>query len=218
MLLVGALVVGGGTLLVALSELVIQFWTVRRVVRRLRSLSPARLRHALEVFDDVHVRGYLEQLVASHGAPNEPGPVERFGFSPIDRRENACFRLIAIATFVLGIVAAIALPEAFQLSRVIGAALALVSLIFIVLLERRGRRLQRRFEVSAFSLAELLPCGEVRRLHWGEGLMLRNRRWRRRIEIGPAGGSDAIVVPYAIVGFERAVELILEKGGFEPGG
>jgi len=72
----------------------------------------------------------------------------------------------------------------------------------------------RVFEVSPFGLSEIAADGSIRRLLWGYGLTLRNRPWLRRLELSPKDVSDHLDLPYAIVGFERLVELIFDKGGF----
>jgi hypothetical protein len=216
-LLVGGLVTGGAALTLSLAQLLKQVWTVRSVVRQLRRLSPARMKQALDLFEDLDVRTYLATLLHARGMTLQPGPTERFGFSAFDRRENKWFLWTAWGTTVLGVIAAIGLPDDSTRWRAVSIALAAASLAFVMLLEHRGRRLQRIFEISTFGLSEVQGDGGIRRVHWTEHLTLEDRRWHRRIEVARMGSDDdAIVIPYAIVGFDRAIELILERGGFTP--
>jgi hypothetical protein len=83
------------------------------------------------------------------------------------------------------------------------------------IMARKSDDLLRTFEVSSFGLSEDMPDGRVRRLLWGNGVLLRNRPWLRRIELAVEGQPGRIGIPYRVVGFEQLVSSIMSRGGFE---
>jgi len=187
-------------------------WRIRRTVHFLRGLT-AESRNA--VFDQVPEgdKAYFEHQLAEHGAPQAAGVVERFEFSPVDRRELAFVTgvttVVAVLTFLAGA------PIGFANMRGTGMlSCALVSSIGVFLMLRKSEQLSSSFEVSPFGISEVLPNGSVRQLLWGYGLLLRNRPWLRRIEVGPENEPQPIAIPYSVVGFDRLLTAIIEKGGF----
>jgi hypothetical protein len=189
-------------------------WQIRRAVRFLRRLTAVDRTAVLDGLDDNHARAYFEYRLAEHGEPQATGVVERFGFSPVDRRE------LTILTWVTAIAAGLALVAPLSTSfdgwrriAALGFAVALAAVVW--LLFRRADQLSRTFEVSPFGLSEALPDGSVRRLLWGYGIVLRNRPWLRRVELALSDSPASIKIPYSVVGFDRLVEEILTKGGFK---
>jgi len=189
-------------------------WQIRRALRILRRLAPVNRTAVLDGLDDERARAYFEYRLAEHGEPQSIGVVEKFGFSPVDHRELGILTWVTAIAAVLALVApaSMGLAGAWRVTAY-GCALALASAVWILLRESDQR--SRSFQVSPFGLSEVLPDGSVRRLLWGYGIVLRNRPWLRRIELAPSDSPDSINIPYSVVGFDRLVEEILTKGGFQ---
>jgi hypothetical protein len=189
-------------------------WQIRRALRILRRLPAVNRTAVLDGLDDEHAKAYFEYRLAEHGEPQSIGVVERFGFSPVDRREFAILTLVTAIAAVLVLVAPVSMGlDGVWRITAYGCALALAFAVWILL--RGSDQLSRTFEVSPFGLSEVLPDASVRRLLWGYGIVLRNRPWLRRIELAPPDHPDSINIPYSVVGFDRLVEEILNKGGFQ---
>jgi len=188
-------------------------WQIRRAIRVLRSFDASGRDRIYGVMDDEHAKAYFEYHLADHGEPETAGLVERFRCSPVDMRESA---LMTWAS-ALGAVGLLVTPLVAELTPVVRAVLLGSGVVWGMVaweLRRRHVRLARVFEISPFGLTEILADGSTRRLLWGYGLELRNRLWRRRIELSPSAGRECIDIPYRLVGFERLTELIIDRGGF----
>jgi hypothetical protein len=191
-------------------------WQVRRVVHHLRRFDAAKRATILGDLDDEQTQAYLEYRLGDHGTPEATGLVERFTFSPVDRQEMRV-AMWGSTLAAVGISLPVAILDLTDATRVIAIGCVLLLVVIATMLRRGLSRLQRVFEVSPFGLSEIVADGTVRRLFWGYGLTLRNRRWRRRIELSHAGDGAFIDIPYSVVGFARLVEVILAKGGFTEG-
>jgi hypothetical protein len=188
-------------------------WRVRRVVHHLRRFDAAKRATILGGLDDEQTQAYFDYRLGDHGAPEVTGLVERFTFSPVDRQEmKVAMWGSTLAAF--GISLPVAILDLNDAMRAIAFGVMLLLVMIATMLRRGLSRLQRDFEVSPFGLSEIVADGTVRRLFWGYGLTLRNRRWLRRIELSHASDRAFIDIPYSVVGFKRLVELVLTKGGF----
>lgn len=83
---------------------------------------------------------------------------------------------------------------------------------------QRARYMETMLEVGPFTIAEVHPSGERRVFRWGDPLLLRGRARLRRLELSAAGRPDYIALDYERVGIDRAVRLVLERGGFNAAG
>jgi hypothetical protein len=202
-----------GVLLWVLGRGALFHWQIRRFIRGLRRFDTPERAKILSGLDNEAAQAYLERKVAEHGEPEVVGLVERFTFSPVDRRESNLLMWGSALAAGAVLMPAIALPVG-NVTRAISIACATALIGTGVTIRNRAPRFLRAYEISPFGLAEVAADGGVRRLSWGYGLTLRNRPWLRRIELAPAGSSECIDIPYSVVGFERLVELILTKGGF----
>jgi len=192
-------------------------WLVRRAVRVLRGLDPAHRDERLQRIWMSDARRYLADRVAAEGVPERQGSVERFPFAHSDRRENT----LLFWALALGAAVPLALllarpPEAPTVGWT-GWWVAVACLVGLTAVRRRGRHLTTTLEITPFAVAELGAGGHRRALRWGQALVLRNRPWRRRLELSAAGHPDFIALDYERVGFERVVRLVLEYGGFDTG-
>ena len=188
-------------------------WRVRRVVHLLRRFDTAQRTTLLARLDNQQTQAYFEYRLADHGAPETLGLVERFAFSPIDRRE-ATVGMWGATLAAIGIALPSTTLTLSQATRAISICCVLMLIVVATMLRRVLSRLHRVFEVSPFGLSEIATNGTVRRLLWGYGLTVRNRPWLRRIELSPASDPAFISIPYTVVGFDRLLELILQRGGF----
>lgn len=98
----------------------------------------------------------------------------------------------------------------------IAGAWALLALLMAAVRYVRLRRLHRTFEVSPFNLTEIDRRGQRRVLTWSQPLSLKNRLWLRRIDVGPPGFRERISLEWELADLQRAVDLIIEYGGFQP--
>lgn len=203
----------GLSLAVALSRTVQQARRRRQVVRYLRQFDTSQRLPALLAMNE---HWGLEPLhaAAAHGAPEQRGLTERFAFSKIDRRECDIFFWISVAGAVLAVGTA-ATVTVNGVIRLIAFASVPGFAMLVRHLNRKQTELRRVFEVSPFGLSEISD-ERTRRVLWSNQLMLRNVPQRQQLEIGPATGSDCIAIPYALVGINRMLELILAYGGFVP--
>ena len=194
--------------------LAVTWWRLRRVLRILRRLTADHRVSILNEVPDDSARAYLAEKLDEHGAPHDTGVIERFEFSPVDRRElSALVWLTTIAAMAL-----LVTPLTMELTRGLWIAAFGCGLGFggaAWLIQRRYVQLSRAFEVSSFGLSEIHPDGSVQRLLWGRGLELHNRPWLRKIELTVPARDWKISIPYGLVGFDRMIECVLVKGGFE---
>jgi hypothetical protein len=192
-------------------------WRVRRAVHLLRRFDAGRRETLLSGLPNASVRAALQRSLEPHGAPTIEGLVERFKFSPIDRREITAMMWAVLAAGVAAVFMQRAVGPGTLRSVVLGGC----SLLLLGIALTFGWALvkwQRTFEVSPFGLSELGAEGSVRRIYWHAPLVLRNRPRLRRCELSIAGDADHIDIPYSVVGFERLIELILVRGGFPQAG
>jgi hypothetical protein len=188
-------------------------WQLRRAIRVLRRLTPVNRAALLEDLEDTGARAYFEYQLMEHGAASDEGVVEHFAFSPVDRREIAA---LTWGLAVLGLlIPTMASSLRLDLRWIMAALAGAIALgVAVTVLIRVRADMSRRFAVSSFGLLETLPDGSVRRLMWGNGIVIVNRPWLRRIELSVDGNPERVHIPYNVVGFDRLVEAILEKGHF----
>ena len=188
-------------------------WRLRVAVRVLRQFDPPRRARILAELDDEPTQAYLERRVDEHGGPTVSGSVERFEFSPVDRRELTVAAWCALVTAWAVLLPVIALQTTGVLR---GLALTSAALLAVlgIMLRSSASRTRRAFEVSPFGLSEVKWDGSVRRVPWTPEMALRNRPWLRRIEVSVANGG-LIEIPYSVIGFTRLVEIIAARAGFE---
>ncbi len=198
-------------------------WRVRRLVAFYRALDPARREQLLDRMWSRAASNELRDALAAHGATggheatdsaDGGGMVERYPFSPVDRRENA---LLTTAIIVIGFGLA-----ALQLSLRLPAPVAVVLLglsVAVVFalgwLIRRGRELGTVLEVSRFNIAELRGGERIRGIAWNQPLVLRNRRLLGRVELTAPAAARTIPLGYARVGFLGLLARVVEYGGFQ---
>jgi hypothetical protein len=200
----------GWSLVVVLLRQARAAWRIRRVVHTVRVLNSAGRAEVIGSFADAEVRAAMARLVARHGEPEWRGPVRRFTFSPVDRRDTRILYWLTalLAVGVLG--AGFSGRANGSVSLVLAGALVPA----LWLLQRRLAMLRQVLEISPFGVAEIIAEGRVRRMLFRHPLTLLNRPWRRRLELHPAGSRDFIGLPYSLVALEEAVELITRYGQF----
>jgi hypothetical protein len=204
----------GAALVGIIGRRVLVMWRIRRVIRLLRQFDTTQRAELLGKLEDDGAQAYLEHRLAEHGEPTTIGLVERFAFSRVDQREATVAMWASIVSAVGALIPVLALRAA-ESTQVWAASCASVLVFLALMLWRRQRVLRRVYDVSPFGLTAIEPDGSVRRLSWAGGLTLRNRPWLRRIELARFGSPAFIGIPYSVVGFERMVELVIEKGGFD---
>jgi hypothetical protein len=188
-------------------------WRIRKAVRLLRQFDADGRGVALSRLEDESARAYLEQRLASHGAPQIGEVTEQFQFSPVDRREFVVLAAVTAAATIPAVAVAVSGTPGV-LVRFFAIMVAMTLVAATALLVARVRSLERKFEVSAFGFSEVTQDGSVQRIYWGGGVQLRNRPWLQRIELSVSGAPGAIKIPYRVVGFDRLVDSVLKKGGF----
>jgi hypothetical protein len=186
-------------------------WQVRRAVMILRRFDTPQRSNILGGLDDEAVQAYLQRRLDDHGQPTTVGLVERFEFSPVDRREYAAATWASIAAAAGVLTPAFAL-SAGSVGRTVAVCCAAGLVALSLVLRRIASQFDRVFEVSHFGIAEVQADGSVRHIPWARDLSVRNRPWLRRIEL--RDGRTSIDVQCSVVGSERLFKLILSRGGF----
>jgi hypothetical protein len=95
-------------------------------------------------------------------------------------------------------------------------ATAVVGFGGLQFLMRWRRYLDTWLEVSRFGIAEVWPDGSRRQIPWHQRLWLQNQPGRRRLRLLIADKSAGIPIHYRRTNFARAMELVVQYGGFMP--
>jgi hypothetical protein len=189
-------------------------WTVRQGVHRLRRLDPEHRERVVGSMWPSLVRQLYVERLRKEGGPERDGTIERFPFAHSDRRENTMLFWSATATAAAVLVIPVFVHD---LSTAVGWAFLLLALVLVTIvarLRRRGRHLTTVLEVSPFGVSEISENDARRTIRWSEMLVLHNYPRRKRLELSRAGMMDFIALDYDRLGFERALGLVLEYGGF----
>ena len=186
-----------------------------RALRRLRSLP--RSAHALELSRYLNhaFRESLQAALKSEVYPTAEPPVERFLFSVASKRRNEIAFWLLVACGLCAVAVQLAVRARTAVWVLIMPVLMLVA-VGAYLLRRRADYLNSVLEISAFALSEVHPNGLRRTLLWRDARWLLNRPRLGRVEVTSAQGGDFIAVHYQRLEFARALELVVEYGGFHP--
>jgi hypothetical protein len=186
-------------------------WHIRRFVRSTRTLGgPARV-EVLDRIEHMELRERVQQELQRHGEPGVNGLVHRFSFSPIDRRECTLAGWLSAALGTFGLILIVAGTPFRWIWAIVGPlAFMLAGAMWL-----RVGQLATTIEISPFALSEVTIQGRIRRVLFGQGLTLVDRPRRRRLELSVTGRPEFIALPYALVGLNDAVDLLLKFGGFE---
>ena len=163
---------------------------------------------------DGGLRNALEGLLRDDEALSDRASVARFHFAPGTRRDER-WRAVRSLLVTLGsgsiiVVSGAVNPILNSMCFVLGGA----TLLRCVLSFRQFRRMRRWIEVSPFNLTEINERGARRVLRWGQPLVLRDRPWRRCIQVGSVKSGERICIHYELLEFQRAVQLVIQYGRF----
>jgi|KBSMisStaDraftv2_1062788.scaffolds.fasta_scaffold212655_3 hypothetical protein len=165
-----------GSALLAARRRWVAFWQVRRTAHWLRQFDEEQ---RATILGTAFLPLEIQYELVAHGHPEQAGVVDRFMFSPVDRRELR----VLMGTTLFGAAAILITVMALEMNamtRAIAVASA-VALCAAALWCRRGlSEINRIFEVTPFGLSEIHEDGTIRRIVWGRGLTLRNHEKRRR--------------------------------------
>jgi hypothetical protein len=186
-----------------------------RVLRNLRRLPRESHTDEIARFLDYHFRAWLRHKISEERLPEHAPPVERFVFPAQSHAFN---------DRALGIVLAAAILPAVALFRVRAgtagqgvAAVALTSLLGLAWwLRRRAAYLHSVIEISPFAIREVHASGLRRTLLWNDARWLINRGRLGRVDITSSDRRDRISVHYDRLEFYKALERIIQYGGFGP--
>jgi hypothetical protein len=189
------------------------FW-VRRVVQLYRLLEPATREATLRRMWMAGASQRIRELVEAEGEAEIEGVVERYPFAR-GTKLAAVFMFwsaIGIAAILYSLlVLRPKLPSALAW----GAwALGSISILSAGVLRRRMKHLESTLELSRYGIAEVEADGTRRTLRWKGSLLLRYRRWPKRLELSSPGHAETIHLDFNRVAVDRAVRLTLEYGGF----
>ena len=189
-------------------------WRVRGVINRLRSLAPDDRDEVLGQHLTPEAREFYAKRLAAEGSVEFDGLVERFPFSPLDRRETLVLFWAAAAIGAIALAAALGIGGLEQAWREAALAIGMGAVVAMPVLSRRFYRLASVIELTPLAIIEVRADGRRRWLYWTQPLELRNYRWLRRLELAPKGGQGHIPIHYARIGFDRLLAVVLERGGF----
>ena len=197
-------------------------WMKDRAIRFLLRLGTEERKQALaemakdvESADDAEIQREIKEGLDEEPVPEGAPPVERF---PFPRRMT---RDVAI-TYAIGAVAALGGVALAELTsspdlRLTGAATALVAALTTVIVAwQRSKLLASAIEISPFAISQVWPDGTRRTMFWRDVWFLRNRPWLGRFELLAADRRTGIHLHYDRVAFKRALELVIDYGGFRP--
>ena len=191
------------------------WWQWRRAVQRMRSLDPA-VRDAR--FARMWLSGVRRQLasrVRDEGEVEVVDGLERFPFARGAQRAVATgFWTCAAIGVALQVVLIAGVPH---VRRPVGWVMLVIGTLFTVAAawtRVRLRHMETVLEVSLFAIAEVQPNGVRRSYRWADPLLLRGRPHLRRLELSMEREPGYISLDYDRVGIDRAVQIVLERGGF----
>jgi hypothetical protein len=190
-------------------------WRIRRVINRIRSMAPGDRDEVLGQHLAPEARDFYAKRLAAEGSVEFDGVVERFAFSPLDRREALALFWGAAAVAAITLAIARGLGGVGETWRGYALAIGMLAVLTMPAFSRRFYRLASLIELTPFAIIEVRPDGRRRWLYWKQPLMLHNRRWLRRVDLAPRGSRDNIPLHYARVGFDRLIAVVLERGGFQ---
>lgn len=202
-------------LALSVAERIHVWWQWRGAVQRMRSLDPADRDVRLGRMWLSGMRRRLAARVRDEGEVEVVNGLERFPFARGARREMAA---IFWASAVIGVGLQVApIVGVLHVSRAVGWVMLGIGTVFTVgaaWARQRTRHMETTLELNSFTIAEVGANGERRVFRWGDPLTLRGRPRLRRLELTVEGRRDYIALDYARVGIDRAVRIVLERGGF----
>lgn len=190
-------------------------WRVRRVVHRLRSLAPDDRGEVLGRHIAPEARDFHAKRLAAEGSVEVDGVVERFPFSPVDRREAFALFWGAAAIATIALAVAHGVGGVREGARGLALFTGMLAVLTMPVFSRRSYRLASVIELTPFAIIEVRPDGRRRWLYWRQPLTLQNRPWLRRVDLAPQGSRDHIALHYARVVFDGLIAVVLERGGFQ---
>ncbi|HMU61316.1 MAG TPA: hypothetical protein PKA66_05990 [Gemmatimonadales bacterium] len=191
-------------------------WYHRRNLRALREMHPERHAEIIRAFPHPGYRARLERDLARDLASYIPGVADAFGFADSLKREATIQYWLAasvVAAFFVG-TQRLALPAWWNAGILLVEGVGgLAGLHFLM---RWRRYLDTWLEVSRFGIAEIWPDGARRQIPWHQQLWLQNQPRRRRVRVLIGNRSAWIPIHYRRTNFARAMDLVVEYGGFRP--
>jgi hypothetical protein len=157
---------------------------------------------------------WLQRRLADDDLPPREAPIDRFVFPRSVHRWNSIWFWLAIAATAALLYLATTTTRTVTLVT-IGAMLA-ACLVLAAWLRRRALFLATVIEVSPFAISEVHPSGARRTLLWRDAGWLLNRSRRGRVEVATPDKRGTIAVHYRRLEFLRALQLLLDYGGFGP--
>ena len=195
-------------------EKLLERWTLRREVKGYLSLDPTDREARLDRLWLSATRNYLRERLQGQGEVEVEEQIERYPFPVMDSRfsTHLFWASVPVTGAILAAVLGwVSLPLWIQgLLLVLGGTLVGC----LILLRRWQQELSTVLEISPQALAMVHPDGSRRTIGFHKALELRNRPRLGRVELREQGSTDYIAIHYDRIGFERALDRILEYGGF----
>jgi hypothetical protein len=188
---------------------------VRREILAFRSLSPSQREEFLSKLWPRGLRYEYEPRVDLDEGPEIDGAVERFPFPEAERRLHWWLFLAAMAMAGLPLASLFALPELRFVVQAALIAIAAGAAVPAAWLAGRLVLLSTKLEVTPFGVALLSPLGSRTVVPFGQALTLQNVAHRGYYLLSTPAGELQLRVHHARVASLRALQLIVERGGFE---
>ena len=191
------------------------YWMKDRAIRFLLRLDAEERQVALAEIGDGEVEREIKQGLDEEPITEGTDRVERFSFPRRMSRDLTVMYLFGTVV-ALGAAVLAALAPSPDL-RLTAAAAALVAAITTITWGwRRSRILASAIEISPFAISQVWPDGTRYTMLWRDVWCLRNRPGLGLVEVLGADRRTGIHLHYDRVAFKRAVELVLQYGGFQP--
>lgn len=202
--------------LLSVSGRVHEWWEWRRAVQALRALGPAERDARLSRLWLSGARRQLDTLVRAEGDVESDGIVERFPFA---RGPQRAMSAVFWAAAAMSLVILLALmTKLVGTTGVLGWGLFVIAICLAVIAAWARQRLsymESILEIGPFLVVLIHSDGTRRTIRWSDSLLLRGRPRLRRLELSAAGRPGFVALDYDRVGIDRALALVLERGGFD---
>ncbi len=198
-----------------LAEAGLRRWHDRQAMRDVLSMDPAARQIFIEHIWLGSVRRKVEESVARAGDVQTEGVVERY---PFPAGERCLVTRVFWALMSVALLIAAATTGLLSFSPVLSWTLVVLAGVLGLLLwtvKRRDTHLATVLEVSPYTIAEIDPDEKRRSIRWDQALRLRNRPRLGRLELSTADGRERIDIDYDRIGVQRALQRVLEYGGFD---
>jgi hypothetical protein len=187
----------------------------RKAIDSWRVLGPSEQEAGIARIWSASGRQWLRDALAGEGMVEQDGNVERFPFSKHDQEQSRRTFWFAVIAAGVCLVLALFVESLSAWWKYVIAALGVLLGLSAVHDLFRLRHLATVLEVSPFRVAIRYPAGKMRYLLLAGPLELEHKPKSGRLELRSTGATDFIPIDCERIGVARAIDLIVQYGGFK---